>query len=130
MPDGKSGLHLHDRLLGEDGGCDSDGSPLSLLIPGAARHNTQMGCRGYDKLLGEDGCCDSDDSPLSLLIPKAKRIFLEVFSGDGPLTDAVRKEHVRCGPGVDIIRGQDFDLTAPCTQWVIPYSIYGPTYIP
>ena len=65
---------------------------------------------------------------LSTGCPNAERIFLEIFSGDGLLTATVRKKDVRCGPGVDIVRGQDFDLTAPCTQRVIPYSMYGPTY--
>ena len=58
--------------------------------------------------------------------PNAERIFLEIFSGDGLLTATVRKKDVRCGPGVDIVRGQDFDLTAPCTQRVIPHIVYIP----
>lgn len=56
-------------------------------------------------------------SPISSL--SGGPLFLEIFSGDGGLTAAVRNERVRSGPGIDVVRGKAFDLTAPGTQRLI-----------
>jgi len=39
-----------------------------------------------------------------------KPLFLEIFSGDGGLTAAVREKGLQAGPGIDVIKGQAFDI--------------------
>jgi len=128
---GCSMRHRLRRVVSKDNPSDWDSRRWEPVAP-VRVHSAKLGTAVVSGSAGRSACSGAHSpagvqhthkqGPTALQrqpLHQCPKVFLEIFSGSGNLTQAVRKAGLAVGPSFELRLGAEFDLTRRSTQQVL-----------